>query len=142
MEELKALAARLLETGEGAEAFERCVGSCDHGELLHTLALEYTPHSEVSMPIYRRLEQLRPHDPQIAAEFGFVHWLCGDDSQAREQASRAESLDGDNIDGILLRAALATGVAEKEALYRRVLDIDADHAVAKENLNRLASPTN
>ena len=121
----------------GAREFGSEVSESTDTAGLRSLAHEFTPHSEVSVPIYRRLIELHPDDPDLAAELGFIFWLCGEDDLARDQARLAHQLDPGNVQTLLLRAVLEPEQEEKRRLYNKVLERDPEDAVALANLEEL-----
>jgi tetratricopeptide (TPR) repeat protein len=130
-ERLRALATDVAKTDE---EFSALVSSWTDLEPLKELAQEFVPHPEVSIRLFRRLRELEPKDAQIAADLGFAYWACGDDEEASVQARIAFELDPKNIEGLLLRAALAGEKNEKRKLYREILEIDPQNSIAKAHL--------
>ncbi len=137
LERLKDLAAKTIETGVEDEELRLLLSRTTDVSALHGIAQKNMPHPEVSMPVYKRLEELRPDDADIAADLGWVFWLCGDDDSAKEQAARASRLDQDNVNTLLLRAALTGEQTEKRRLYEEVLKQDPNHIDALANLREM-----
>ncbi len=137
LERLKILATQLVEAGNTEEELKRLLQKITDVAGLRSLAEEFAPHPEVAFPVYRRLVELRPDDPDFAAGLGWVFWACGEDDKAGEQAARGARLDPDNVDTLLLRAALEPNRAEKRRLYKRVLNQDPTNSVALANLKEM-----
>jgi hypothetical protein len=135
---LRKLAEKSLNGSIGEGQLERGLSQCTDASGLRDLAYELTPHPEVSVPIYRRLIELSPADANLAAELGFIFWLCGEDELARDQADRGSQLDPDNVQTLLLRAALTSKRGEKRLLYRKVLEHEPENRVALANLEELS----
>ncbi len=134
IDELQTLASRLVEDGR---EFHSLLQETDDIPGLRKLAEDFTPHPEISIAVYRKLEELLPDMADIAAELGFVFWLCGEQEQAQGQAVKAHGLDPQNVQGLLLQAALAREDGEKRRLYEKVLEIEPQNAVAQDNLQEL-----
>ncbi len=137
IDRLRQLAEQTIGGDAGDGSLERQLSASADAAGLRDLAYELTPHPEVSVPIYRRLIELDPADPDLAAELGFIFWLGGDDALAREQVRAGRRLDPDNVQTLLLEAALEQHPGEKRRLYGRVLELDPDNRIARDNLKGL-----
>jgi tetratricopeptide (TPR) repeat protein len=131
---LRALAKKRL-TGEVSEEQFRLELSAEKDiKLLRHIAAELTPHSEVSIPAYQRAMELDPGDPETVVDLGFVHWLCGEDDQARNCLSQAYRLAPGHVKALLLDAALESDPLKKRELYKKVLEKDPENQIAIANL--------
>jgi hypothetical protein len=139
IDRLRELAEKKVNRSADEKELERELSESTDTSGLRSLAYEFTPHPEVSVPIYRRLIELQPDDPDLAAELGFIFWLSGEDDLAREQVVIGSRLEPDNVQTLLLRAALEPERDEKHRLYNRVLKRDPENSVALANLEDLDS---
>ncbi len=137
LDKLRHLAARIVESGAADEEIERLLPGISDISGLLDLAQDFTPHPEVSIPVYRRLLELRPDDAAVTAQLGWVFWLCGEDDKAKEQAALASRFDPDNLDTLLLKATLEPRSDKKRLLYQRVLKCDPGNAIAAAKLRKL-----
>src|SRR5436309_5933462 len=95
------------------DAFLRQLAVVSDIASLRRVAELYTPHTEISVPIYRRLLELRPSDFDAMVALGFVYWLDGSDDKAWEQVSAVRRVDPDHVGASTLEAALTRDKAGK-----------------------------
>lgn len=137
-ETLKVQAERRL-TGEiPDEQFRIEISTVTDVGLLRSLAEEFTPHSEISIPAYQRILEINPGDPDALVDLGFVYWLCGEDDEARDCLGRAYGLDPEHEKALLLDAALEPDSRRKRTLYERALERDPANQVAIANLREMS----
>lgn len=139
MKDLEEAAARLASTSEPSHqnVFRGRLANAADVEMLRDLAQRYTPHSEVSIPVYQRLLELSPRDVGAIAALGFVFFLDGEDEQAWRQVSAGRAIEPENVELLTLEAALVKDRPARIALYRKVLEKDPGNRVATENLKEL-----
>jgi hypothetical protein len=113
------------------------LGGVTEVRALRDLAERYTPHSEVSGPVYERILQLDARDVGAIASLGFVRFLDGDDDLARQQIEAGKAIDPENVEILTLEAALSRDRQTKVSLYRKILEKDPLNRVAIENLREL-----
>jgi tetratricopeptide (TPR) repeat protein len=141
MSQLEHLAKRVLETG-GSEV-ERALREelrrvSEPGEL-RKLAEGFYAEPEVSVPTFERLLELTPEDLVVRVELGFVYFLMGEDGEANRHLEKARALDPEHVQVLSLEAALARDSAKKIRLYRRILQKDPQHEVARSKLHELGA---
>lgn len=137
IQRLHTVASERLEHEELERDFQLLLAQAKSVQGLRQLAEEYTPHPEISVPLYLRLLELTPDDADSVAELGFVFWLSGEDEKAKEQAIRALRIAPANVKALLLQAALEPDLHAKGVLYRQVLECDPRNQVALANLREL-----
>jgi tetratricopeptide (TPR) repeat protein len=137
-ETLKMQAERRLAGEIPDERFRAEISTVTDVGLLRSLAEEFTPHSEISIPAYQRILEIHPEDPDALVDLGFVYWLCGEDDEARDCLNRAYSLDSEHQKALLLDAALEPDYRRKRTLYERALERDPANQVAIANLREMS----
>lgn len=108
-------------------------------EELRKLAESFYAEPEVSIPTFERLLELTPEDLGVRVELGFVYFLMGEDEEANRQLEKARALDPEHVHVLSLEAALTRDSAEKIRLYRRILQKDPRHEVARSKLHELGA---
>ena len=140
MTKLETVASNLMKNpGNSAvmSAFKEYVKKLENVDEFRRLAERYTPHTEVSIPIYQRILELRPEDTGAMIALGFILWLDGEDEKASQQLVRAKKIDSENVEVLTLEAALTHDEETKKRLYRKILEKDPHHKVAVENLRAM-----
>lgn len=139
MNPLDELARRLLETGgpQAERALLEALQRVSEPAKLRELAENFYAEPEVSVPTFRRLLELTPEDVVARVELGFVYFLMGEDSRARQQLERVRALEPEHVQVLTLEAALARDPAEKVRLYRRILEKEPRNEVALGKLREL-----
>jgi tetratricopeptide (TPR) repeat protein len=141
MSQLEHLAKRVLETGgsEVERALREELRRVSETEELRKLAESFYAEPEVSVPTFERLLELTPEDLVVRVELGFVYFLMGEDGEASRQLEKARALDPEHVQVLSLEAALTRDSAEKIRLYRRILQKDPRHEVARSKLHELGA---
>jgi len=121
-ENLNNLATKRLNGEISGEQFRLKLLTASDVKLLKRIAEEFTPHPEVSVPVYQRALELDSRDPDTVVDLGFVHWLCGEDTEARIRLSQAYRLDPGHLKSLLLDAALESDPSRIRKLYASVLE--------------------
>jgi len=142
MQEIEALALKL-EQGEWDEkseaVFKSLVAQQTDAKRLREIADEYTPHTEVSIPLYERVLELNPQDISTIIALGWVLWLDGEKEKSREQLEKAKKIDAGSVEVLTLEACLAGGTESEISLYREILKRDPHNEIAQENLKKLGA---
>ena len=140
MSQLEHLAKRVLETGaaEVERALREELRRVSEPAELRKLAEDFYAEPEVSVPTFERLLELTPEDLVVRVELGFVYFLMGEDAEASRQLEKARALDPEHVQVLTLDAALARDPEEKIRLYRRILQKDPQHEVARSKLHELS----
>ena len=138
MEQLQRLAAEI-KSGEKAKltAFLESVHHQMDVESMRALASSYTPYDQISIPLYRRILELRPSDVNAIASIAWIYWSVGEEAAAYRWLSRAKKFSDDDIQVLTLEAALGKNPQRKREIYQRVLAIEPNNRVAQENLSAL-----
>ncbi|MDC0710187.1 hypothetical protein POL68_17045 [Stigmatella sp. ncwal1] len=141
MSQLEHLAKRVLETGgsEVERALREELRRVSEPEELRKLAEGFYAEPEVSVPTFERLLELIPEDLVVRVELGFVYFLMGEDGEANRQLEKARALDPEHVQVLTFEAALARDPAEKIRLYRRILQKDPQHEIARSKLHELGA---
>jgi tetratricopeptide (TPR) repeat protein len=122
-------------------AFEENLKRMTDPNELREIAEKYTPHTEISIPIYKKILELTPEDIKTLIALGFVFFLDGEDDEAYRQLDRAKKIDAENIEVLTLEAALTKHKDVKIQLYKKILKYDANNKIAIANLKELKALT-
>lgn len=106
---------------------------------LMSLAEQYTPHSEVSLPVLDRVLEIDPSLIQAIIQKGWVLWLLGDDLGCKEMIEKGKNFDPNNTSLMCLEAANERDVTHQIKLYQKVLEFEPTNEIALDNLNKLGS---
>jgi hypothetical protein len=82
---------------------------------------------------------LEPENVQAMAALGWVYFLDGEDQKAWAQIERGKAISEDELDLLLLEAALTKDRAGRVKIYRRVLALFPGNEVAEGQLRSLGA---
>lgn len=139
MSELENLAKELIRNPSDRQAeaalWARLAKLADADEL-RAMGKKYFPDTEVSIPIYERILQLKPGDLAATVALGILLFLNGEDDRARKQLEIAREANPDDAQTLTLQAALARDPDERIRIYRSILEKDPHNRVARANLDQ------
>lgn len=134
MRKLEKLLKRKL---EATKAFYRQLSKEEDVEYLRDLAARYFGDTDESIAIYLRILDMKPDDANATANAAWAYFLRGDDTNAKILMKRCRESCPEQIDMLLLEAAMTKRQQHKIRIYKKVLRKDPENKVALTNLETM-----
>ncbi|MBE9118296.1 hypothetical protein IQ249_20600 [Lusitaniella coriacea LEGE 07157] len=92
--------------------------------LLEYLGQEYFPDTEVSIPIYERILELKPNNIETIISIGSLFWLDGEYDESQKRLEIVKKMDPERVDVMGFEALITSNLYKKIELYKKILKKD------------------
>lgn len=103
-------------------------------DLLLRLYAENATRPELTVPVCRRLTEIKPDNIDYLVSLGFTLYSIGVDDEATECVDKALKLNPNSISALELQAAIAPTIQEKRAAFAKIINLDPGNKEAFQQL--------